>query len=488
MLHFTSTSEPMRNGSFHTLCDFVHRVEREIQRGTQISGLVLMFQGFPMLHQNFPRRQQSQSQPLISWLTTTKTLRQVAVYSPNAPQGHIAAMAFQWILRALLSRAPTLPAIPVICLGGPMTAEDLASLLELCRPARLVWIDSTILHTTLCPTNREAMEHIGAALRGTTSTLKTIEVSADQCLGGSVLRGLQNHPDYFSVTVCSIRGPRHVLLTQEHADALGELLRESTGERKTLFLLGSRWLSGPVFASLTSAFRDSSSYHEIGFQTCAFDAASSSVLLSAFSSEPKALKIGQKVIFPPDVNVLELLAGSSPGLGQIELSYKCELSHLEAIFHGLAMNTSAVRSLRLPTLPVNQLLLLLEALPKFTNLHKVKFATEMVPLSLKPKLLMAFKRNASLIESMTCCPFMDKVTSDKVNAYHIRNTYLPMTFESAIEEKTTEKDASGPGEFAFAFVPSLLRATIVATAASQGPTRVCDVLMRCTDKIGPVDF
>jgi hypothetical protein len=352
----------------------------------------------------------------------------------------------------------------------------------------LTWTHSTLLHTTLCPTNREALEYIGTALRGTKSTLKTIEVSADQCLGGSWLRGLQDHLDYFSITVCSIGGPRRALLTQEHADALVELLRESTGEWKTLCLLGSRWLSGPVFASLTSAFRDSSSYHEIGFKMCAFDAASSSLLRSAFSSSvPKAIKIGPKVIFPSDVNVLETLAGSSPGLGHIELSDKCELSHLEAIFRGLVMNTSTVRNLRLPTLPVDQLLILLDALPKFTRLHKVKFATEMVPFSLKPKLLLAFKRNASLIESMTSSPIMDKTTSDKVNAYHIRNTYLPMTLESAIEEKTTEKDAFGPGKFSFPFVPSLLRATIVATAASQGPTRVLDVLIRCNNQIGPVD-
>jgi hypothetical protein len=370
-----------------------------------------------------------------------------------------------------------------------MTAEDLASLLELCRPGRLSWTHSTIIHTTLCPTNREAMEHIGTALRGTSSTLKILEVSAGQCLGGSLLRGVQNHQDYFSITVGGIVGPRRVLLTQEHANALVELLRGSTGQWKTFCLLGSCWVNGPVFASLTSAFRDSSSYHEIGFKICAFDAESSRLLCAAFSSsEPKAINIGRKVTFPSDVNVLETLAGSLPAVGQIELSDKCELSQLEAILRGLAMNTSAVQKLYLPTLPENQLNLLLDALPKLTHLSKVKFATEMVPLSLKRKLLMAFKRNASLNESLTSCPIMDRVTSDKVNAYHIRNTYLPMTFESAIEEKTTEKDESGPGEFAFPFVPGLLRATIVATAASQGPTRVFDVLMRCNDRIGPLDF
>jgi hypothetical protein len=170
------------------------------------------------------------------------------------------------------------------------------------------------------------------------------------------------------------------------------------------------------------------------------------------------------------------------------LEDECELSHLEAILRGLALNTSTMQKLFLPSLPVNQLILLSNALPKFTHLIAVEFAAETMPLFLQRKLVLAFKRNGSLITSMTKCPMTDyQNNSNKLTAYHTRNKYLPMSVESAVENKTTEKIDYGPGEFSFHLVPSLLRATIDATFEAQGPTRVVDVLKRCKDRIGPLD-
>jgi hypothetical protein len=106
-----------------------------------------------------------------------------------------------------------------------------------------------------------------------------------------------------------------------------------------------------------------------------------------------------------------------------------------------------------PTLPENQLVLLLNALPKFIHLIVVEFAEEAVPLFLERKFLMAFKRNGIFIQSITTCPMTDyQNKSDKLTAYHNRNKYLPMSFESAIENKTTAKDDHGPGEFLFPLV------------------------------------
>jgi hypothetical protein len=124
----------------------------------------------------------------------------------------------------------------------------------------------------LCPTNHEALEHIGAALRGTSSTLKRLRMSSDLCLSGRLFHCLQNHNDYFEVEAISGSGQNPELLTQVDANALNELLQHSTGEWKKLGLSGYRWLGDPVFASLTSAFRDSSSFYEIGFEECTFEA------------------------------------------------------------------------------------------------------------------------------------------------------------------------------------------------------------------------
>jgi hypothetical protein len=156
---------------------------------------------------------------------------------------------------------------------------------------------------------------------------------------------------------------------------------------------------------------------------------------------------------------------------------------LEAILRGLEKNTSTVQKLLLPTLLFDHFNLLLEWLPKFTHLREVKFEAWAVPLSLRRKLLLAFKRNGCLVESTIDSPIMDQVTSDKLAAYHGRNRFLPLAIESAIEEKATEKDDKRSGKCVF---PCLLKATIVATAASQGPTRVFDVLVRCEDRIGPL--
>jgi hypothetical protein len=484
MLLFSSTSDPTRDGTSHTMRDFVQQMDREIQRGTPINALVMMFLGFQMLNRGLTK---GQCRPLLNWISSASTLRELMFI--EARQGPMTKKMFQWIIRALLSRASTLPAIPsILCVGVDLTAEDMARLLHVCQPERLTWTQIGIVHTTLCPTNHEALEHIGTALRGTTSTLKRLQMDADLCLSRNLLQGLQNHNDYFELAACSRGGSNPVPMTQEHANTLVELLRHSTGEWKKLGLSGYRWRSDPVFALLTSAFRDSSSYYEIGFEMCTFDAASARLLCAAFSSpQPKAIKIGKYVVFPSDVNVLETLAGSSPTFGHIDLKDECELSHLKAILRGLAMSTSTLQTLYLPTLPVNQVNLLLNAIPKFTHLNELEFATETVPLSMKRRLLMAFKRNGCLVNSMMTCPIMDQAASDKLTAYHSRNKYLPEAFDSAIENKVPDHEY-GPGEFSFLYVPSLLRATIDATAAAQGPTRVLDVLKRCKGRIGPFDF
>jgi hypothetical protein len=127
---------------------------------------------------------------------------------------------FQWILRALLNRALTLPAINgIICTGVEMTAEDVARLLQVCRPERFTWGDCTIVRTTLCRTHHEALEHVGMALRGSSSTLKQLQTSAALCLSGPLLHGLQNYED-LSLRVRSGGGQNPVLMTQEHANAL----------------------------------------------------------------------------------------------------------------------------------------------------------------------------------------------------------------------------------------------------------------------------
>jgi hypothetical protein len=286
--------------------------------------------------------------------------------------------------------------------------------------------------------------------------------------------------------ISASRCAKGTLLTQENANPLIELLRQSTGKWKAICLVGSGWLVDPVFDSLVSAFRDSSSYYELGVDVCNFDVASSRLLCDAFSSvNPKAIKIGRMVTFSSNVNVLETLAGSSPALGHIEVSGDCELGRLEGILRGLVKNTSTVQKLILPTLAENQFNLLLDELPKFTHLLGLKFATQRVPLSLKRKLLLAFKRNGCLVEVMVSCPILDQMAKDKLAAYHSRNAYLPMAFKTAIDEKTTEEIDNSSGEFSFRLVPSLLKSAIVATAASQGPTRVFDVLVRCKDLIGP---
>jgi hypothetical protein len=267
-------------------------VDREIQRGEPITVLLLIFQNFELFNRNVSR---SQCQPLLKLLTTTTTLSECLMF--EARQDSRAATVFQWILRALLNRAPALPAIPgIICDGADMTAEDMARLLNVCRPERLTWADIGIVHTTLCPTNHDAMEHLSTALRGMSSSLKRLRLSSDLFLSGTLLHGLQNHNDHFEIEAISSGDHNTVLLTLEEANGLIELLQHYTGEWKKLVLTGYRFQGDPVFASLTCAFRDSLSFYEVGFEKCIFDAASSRLLCAAFSSpEPKAIMIGQSV-------------------------------------------------------------------------------------------------------------------------------------------------------------------------------------------------
>jgi hypothetical protein len=452
--------------------------DHEIQQDTPITYLHFDFESWDVLNRDVAH---SQCQPLLTWLTSTTTLSNFTVISSGQQQDPMGAVVFQWILRALLDRLPTLPAISYIEFSHVnMTTEDMERLVQVCRPERLKWVCNSIRYTSLCPTNRQAMFHSGTALRTTSASC----MSPHLCLSGGLLRGLQNYNDYFSIEVSS--SSFGGFGTPEDANDLTRLLQQSTGEWKAIRFLGSHWLVDPVFESLVSAFRDSSSCYELGFADCKFDVASSNLLCDAFSSlKPKAINICGSVIFSSSVDVLEKLAGSSPALGHIEVSGYCVLSRLEGILRGLVKNTSTVQKLILPTLAENQFNLILDELPKFTHLLGLKFATVTVPLSLKRKLLLAFKRNGCLVESMVSCPILDQMARDKLAAYHSRNAYLPMAFKSAIDEKTTEEIDNRSGEFSFRLVPSLLKSAIVATTASQGPTRVFDVLVRCKDLIGP---
>jgi hypothetical protein len=306
----------------------------------------------------------------------------------------------------------------------------------------------------------------------------------------AILQGLENHKKLITTIWGSgTRGP--VRLTQHNAHAVAEFLRRSTGTYKQLRLTGFLWHDDQAFSAIAAEFQNSPSHDEIAFEYCNFDAESSRRLCSIFSSSQsavaKGIKLGQGVVFSPEVPVLETLAGSSPGLACICWTVEPELIDLEAIFRGLAKSTSSLPQLNLPSLPENRCSALMQALPTFTHLTTLEFESAQLTMDLNCSIIKAFQQNGSLrgtrveTSAETSDPF-DDAQRAKMKAFLIRNQYLPVAFDSAIENKVAD-DCYGPCDFSFSAVPTLLRATMALSVL--GPTRVLDVLLRCKNEIGP---
>jgi hypothetical protein len=501
---YRTCREPHRSLRTDELGEFLSILEYELEQGQEICAVWIEFQ------HGLLAVERSECQPLLSLLCSSTTLREVVIM--RDPQEVAVtggrsisldtAPLLAWIVRALLDRPPTLPGLYKLAVNSiDLTAEEFACLLEFCRPESFRFTYAKILTSPAFPTSIAALDHVTSALQGTSTTMKSIHVSAtednDPCLR-AMLRGLENH-EKLIITIWGTFDRIPVKLSRDNANAVIEFLNRSTGKYKGLGLYGFRWHGDAVFAGIATAFRKPSSYYELLFEFCSFDAESSRSLCSIFSSTRnekeiedekgikvvKGIKVGKEVVFSPQVRVLETLADSSPNLVELGLFTECQLIDLKGVFRGLAKFTSRLTSLCLPSLPVNQLNVLIQALPTFTNLVRLVFQSVRLPLHFKRRLFVALKQNGSLIE--TKVKTMDKFDSLEIatmKAYHNRNKYWDMALDSAIENKVADEEY-GPCEFDFSSVPMLLRATVAMTVL--GPGRILNVLIRCNDQIGPHD-
>jgi hypothetical protein len=253
---------------------------------------------------------------------------------------------FHSILSALCERDPTLPNLDELCFYSiDLTAENFAHLLAACRPNCFEFKRSAILISPTFPTNTAAMDQVKRALQGTSTTMKSIAVSAldgsDICLR-AILQGVGNHEELTTAVEGRINGILSEL-TQNNANALVEFLHQSTGEFKRLVLSGFLCNGNPAFISVAEAFRDSSSHRELELAWCKFDFESSRHFGSIFSSRnvEKEITLDMYVVFSRRANVLETLAGSSPGLVRIGVKTHRTID-LKAIFRGLAKRTCGV--------------------------------------------------------------------------------------------------------------------------------------------------
>jgi hypothetical protein len=490
VFHYTRSSNPYSPERLEELDDFLCVLECEVDGDEEITAVWLEFHG------HLVDASKSECKALLDVLRTSSTLRDVVVLGDGRDlmTGDDQWMAldatrfWSWMLRALLKRSPTLPSLYKLVLGGiDLTAESFAILLQVCRPECFTFSLAQIVTSPAFPTLPEALDHVTSALQNTSTTLKSIFVSVMQDQDASLRATLQGlvHHETLTTAVWGRTMGNPVPLHVDDAHVVVEFLQQSTGRFKGLGLNGFRWQGDGVFDGIATAFQESTSHCEITFESCNFDAASSRRLCSMFSSADvaKGIKIGDNVVFAPQARVLETLAGSSPGLILLGLEDECTLLDLKAVFRGLAKSTSFVPQLLLPSLPVNQLNVLIQALPTFTNLVRLVFQSVQLPLHFKRRLIEALKQNGSLIETtVKSIDKFDRFEIATMKAYHNRNKYLPVAFDSAIEHKVAD-EAYGPCEFDFSSVPSLLRATVALTVL--GPGRFLNVLIRCSDQIGP---
>jgi hypothetical protein len=145
-----------------------------------------------------------------------------------------------------------------------LTAEDFEHVLKICRPECFMFRRSTILISPTIPTNAAALDHVTSALRGTSTTMKSITVSAldgsDMCLR-AILHGVENHEN-LTTTVWGFYGVQTELI-QDNANAIVEFLQQSKGKYKRFVMFGFLCHGSPSFISVAEAFCDSSSHSEL---------------------------------------------------------------------------------------------------------------------------------------------------------------------------------------------------------------------------------
>jgi hypothetical protein len=252
------TKTPLLREHNEYMCDFFHNVQGAIRRGSPVRRLSIPIDGYDI----DVEQPDDEHKLFIEWIRTTTTLEEVTV----AGQSEAATVVCPWILRALLDRDPTFPSIhKLCCVGIDLTADDFARLLKVCQPELFNFTDCAILTSSRFPSKREALDHAAAALRGTSTILKSIVISTGQDNNASLsamLQALQNH-DKLSTVVWGTSSdrfdstPSPVELTQGNANALVDFLQQSTGQLRRLGLTNFVWKDNAAFASLASAFHAS---------------------------------------------------------------------------------------------------------------------------------------------------------------------------------------------------------------------------------------
>jgi hypothetical protein len=200
------------------------------------------------------------------------------------------------------------------------------------------------------------------------------------------------------------------------------------------------------------------------------------------------LTLSGNVVFPreDDNGVLTDVIQASPKLRQLSLvhfpAHRDEMERFQAILKGIASQSCCVERLLLDSLYAVNWPAFFHAIARFRKVQYVSFDISSDFDALKRKdLLMAFRRNGTLLDSNVTGGGLNASDLARLHAYPQRNRLLPTLIHSKAD-LLKSADCRDLG----CLLPSLLHVSMTGAPCTER-RYLFDALLRCGDSIGPFE-
>jgi hypothetical protein len=463
--------------------DYLRRAVSALAASTHIVQLHLSFSPLTVVSTAAP--------PLAEWIQSSATLKQLRLCGLDFSHRRIIRRVWPLIVHAVCSRVVAthdrrhrcpLQSLSLSCLT--INAQDVVALLENSMVQELSVEKCTIRTGSFSSPDiaqRQVAQAFGANSTITNLTLGyTIDSAVYFC---AILDALQSNITVERLTIqkwtlCHIPMPAVVI------ESISNLLRLSIGSIINFSLVGFDG-SDNWFDPIARSMQNSQTIQSLEFTNCVFHSSACHQLRSIFShgSTTSRLALSGSIEFFGNRMLTDIIQ-ASPTLRELSLVFDrrsySEMERFQAILDGLASESCNVERLLLGSLRDVIWPAFFHAIGSF---HKVRYVSFDISCNLgvstRKDLLMAFRRNGTLLDSNVTGGGLKASDLALLHAYHQRNRQLSALIHSKAD-LLKFADSRDLG----CLLPSLLHVSMNG-APCTARRYLFDALLRCGGGIGP---
>jgi hypothetical protein len=384
---------------------------------------------------------------LLQWIATSTTLKHLTLRNMRG-RGHRRSRFFPWIKKALLSRnALMLEKISFVEMD--VHARDMVEILEICRPVDFYWVGCRIVVGRL--SKAKALEKVSGVFQGnerlTQVTLSSHSYSSYPFLS-AILQGLTLHSNSSLQRLGLSLGFGR--LSASESAAINTLLRQSNS-LNTFAIHNAEW-DDLVTASIPASLQACNNLKTLCVGDC-------------FNVSPFARlcpsRVENLMVHSCYVRTEEIASWEGCGISSIILS-SMEYSWMPLLLR-MAPHVDRLQNLSIGKLRADSSETLARLLPQLRNLSNLSFDFD---LSISPALLLALKRNASVLSCQLSGSSIAQADTNiqRLAAYGQRNTWISSMLSTSTSSAAEQINLNST------LLPRLLLAMIEATRDAVGPT------------------